>query len=206
MPPIILTCPTEEVILERFRRALADLWAFDRLLIERRLNQKTVAHRLAVYLERQFPGFHTDCEYSRNSRVQEATYDFPYMSRPRQKTLRRSLLGQGMSEQDADAATHAATATYPDIIVHYRDHNDLNLLVVETRLLGDARGWGGELDARDKLRRYSLRTDQGQFRYVVGLYVELGVTESGEDHCLVHQFRNGEDIGQVRWTPGDGGH
>lgn len=196
MSPVIPRCPDEQMILERFRRALADLWAFDRLLIERRLNPKSVTHRLAVYLERQFPGFHTDCEYNRNSRVQETTYDFPYMSRPRQKGLRRNLMRQGMSEQEADAATHAATSTYPDIIVHYRERSDLNLLVVETRMLGDVRGWGGELDAKEKLGRYSLCTEQGQYRYAVGLFVELGVTEAG-DHSLVQQFRNGEEVGRV---------
>ncbi len=196
MPPVVLQCPEEEVILQRFRRALADLWAFDRLLIERRLHQKTAVHRLAVYLERQFPGFHTDCEYSRNSRVDEPTYDFPYMSRPRQRDLRRNLMRQGLSEGEAEAATRTVTGAYPDIIVHYREENHLNVLVVEMRLLGDARGWGGVLDAREKLERYTLPGEAGLFRYAVGLLVELGVTGEG-DATTVHQFRDGQEVGRV---------
>lgn len=182
----------EEVILERFRRALAELWAFDRLLIERGLGQKTVAHRLAVYLERQFPGFHTDCEYSRNSRVDRDTYDFPSMSRPRQ---RRNPVRQGRSAEEAENAAPAPGA-YPDIIVHVREENHLNLLVVETRLLGDARGWGGVLDAREKLQHYTLQGEKGLYRYAVGLLVELGVT-AGRDHSVVHQFRDGQEVGRV---------
>ncbi|GBF08136.1 hypothetical protein DAERI_230027 [Deinococcus aerius] len=196
MPPVVLQCPEEEVILQRSQRALADLWAFDRLLIERKLNPKSLVHRLAVYLERQFPGFHTDCEYSRNSRVDEPTYDFPYMSRPRQRDLRRNLIRQGLSEPEAEAATQTVTGAYPDIIVHYREENHLNVLVVEVRLLGDARGWGSVLDAKEKLQRYTLPGEQGLFRYAVGLLVELGVTEGG-DHTAVHQFRDGREVGRV---------
>ncbi|WP_157465399.1 hypothetical protein [Deinococcus apachensis] len=196
MPPVVLQSPEEEVVLQRFGRALADLWAFDRPLIERRLNPKSLVHRLAVYLERQFPGFHTDCEYSRNSRVDEPTYDFPYMSRPRQRDLRKNLIRQGLSEAEAEAAAHSVTHAYPDIIVHYREENHLNVLVVEVRLLGDARGWGSMLDAKEKLQRYTLLGEQGLFRYAVGLLVELGVTEGG-DHTAVHQFRNGREVGRV---------
>ncbi|BDP40284.1 hypothetical protein DAETH_02530 [Deinococcus aetherius] len=196
MLPVVLECPEEAVILERFQRALAELWAFDRVLIERRLGQKTVTHRLAVYLERQFPGFHTDCEYSRNSRVDEDTYDFPSMSRPRQRDLRRNLVRQGLSEGEAEDAAHTVTHAYPDIIVHYREENHLNLLVVETRLLGDGRGWGGVLEAREKLQRYTLQGEKGLYRYAVGLLVELGVTEGG-DQSIVHQFRDGQEVGRV---------
>lgn len=196
MPPVELQCPEEEVILQRSQRALADLWAFDRLLIERRLHQKSVVHRLAVYLERQFPGFHTDCEYSRNSRVDEPTYDFPYMSRPRQRDLRRNLMRQGLSEQEAEAAAHTVTHAYPDIIVHSREENHLNVLVVEVRLLGDARGWGSVLEAREKLERYTLPGEAGLFRYAVGLLVELGLTEEG-DHTAVHHFRDGQEVGRI---------
>ncbi|WP_216325776.1 hypothetical protein [Deinococcus aestuarii] len=196
MPPVVLQCPEEEVILQRFHRALADLWAQDRVLIERRLGQKTVAHRLAVYLEWQFPGFHTDCEYSRNSRVDEDTYDFPSMSRPRQRDLRRNLARQGLGGGEVGAAAQRVTDAYPDIIVHYREENHLNLLVVETRLLGDARGWGGVLDAREKLQRYTLQGEEGLYRYAVGLLVELGVTAEG-DQSVVHQFRDGGEVGRV---------
>ncbi|WP_102125493.1 hypothetical protein [Deinococcus planocerae] len=195
MSPVVLQGPEEEVVLQRFRRALADLWAFDRVLIEHRLGQKTVAHRLAVYLERQFPGLHTDCEYSRNSRVED-TYDFPSMSRPRQRDLRRNLARQGLSGGEAGDAAQRVTDAYPDIIVHYREENHLNLLVVETRLLGDARGWGGVLDAKEKLQRYTLQGEEGLYRYAVGLLVELGVTEGG-DQSVVHQFRDGREVGRV---------
>ena len=184
--------PTEDVILERFRLALAELWAGDRVLIERQLNDATVAHRLAVYLERQFPGFHTDCQYNRNSRVLEDTYDFPYMSRTRQRDLRRNLLRQGLSEPEADAAAGAVAHAYPGIIVHLRENNDFNLLVVEVQIRGTRQGWSGEGDAKDKLRRYTLQGAEGQFRYALGLYVELGVNEQGEEVSVVEVYRDGE--------------
>lgn len=187
--------PTEDVMLERFRLALAELWARDRLLIERGLNEATVAHRLAVYLERQFSDFHVDCQYNRNSRVQESTYDFPYMSRTRQRDLRRNLMRQGLSEPEAEAATQVVAHAYPGIIVHLRERSDLNLLVVEVQIRGTRPGWSGEHDAKDKLRRYTLQGAEGQFRYSLGLYVELGVNEQGEEVSVVEVYRDGETVG-----------
>ncbi|SMB88887.1 hypothetical protein [Deinococcus hopiensis] len=194
MPSTSPDRPAEAVILEGFRLALAELWASDRLLIKRGLNEASVAHRLAVYLERQFPGLHVDCQYNRNSRVEESTYDFPYMSRTRQRDLRRNLMRQGLSEPEADAATGAVAHAYPGIIVHLRERSDFNLLVVEVQVKGTRQGWSGEHDAKDKLRRYTLQGSEGQFRYGLGLYVELSVNEAGEEVTVVEEFRNGERL------------
>lgn len=184
--------PTEDMILERFGLALAELWERDRVLIERGLNEASVAHRLAVYLERQFPGFQVDCSYNRNSRLDEPTYDFPYMSRTRQRDLRRNLMRQGLSEPEADAATEAVAHAYPGIIVHLRERSDFNLLVVEIQIRGARPGWSGEHDAKDKLRRYTVQGSEGQFRYSLGLYVELGVNEAGEEVSVVEAYRDGD--------------
>lgn len=186
----------EATIFQRFHHAVAELWARDRSLIERRLSELSVAHRLAVYLERQFPEFHTDCQYSRNSRVTESTYDFPYMTRPRQKEVRHNLLRQGMTQQEADAAAHMVTGGYPAIIVHRREENDLNLLVVELQLDGVRQAWGG-LNARDKLCRYTLQGERGLYRYAVGLYVQLGVTDDGEAYGVTELFRDGRSRGPL---------
>lgn len=190
MLPEVPQPPEEATVLQRVHLALADFWAFDRLLVERRLGRRTIAHRLAVYLERQFPGFHTDCEYSRNSRVDHMVYTFPHMSRPR----RRDLIRQGLTEQEAEAVTQVGEGAHPDIIVHVRERGDLNVLVVEVRLADDPRGWGGEREATEKLGRYTLQGEEGLFRYAVGLFVELGVTDGGEDHSVIRQFRDGREV------------
>lgn len=191
MPPEVPALPDETTVLQRVHSALADLWAHDRLLIERGVGRPSIVHRLAVALERQFPGFHTDVAYSRNSR-EEPAYNFPHLPRPRQQDLRRRLARQGLSE----AAPPAPAETYPDIIVHVRERGDLNVLIAEVCLLDDPRGWGGVLDARERLARYTLPGEEGLFRYGLGLLVELGLTAEG-DHTALYAFREGREVGRV---------
>lgn len=96
-----------------------------------------MTHRLALYLESEFPGWDVDCEYNRLG-------DAP-------KKLTRRL-----SEQ-VDAADTDAYTVFPDIVVHRRGEQ-LNLLVIEAKKLTSSRGLA---DDETKLLEY-----QAQFGYL----------------------------------------
>lgn len=68
-------------------------------------HEQAIAHRIAVYLERHFPSFHTDCEYNRR------------------KHKSKDLCPETPGE---------STKMRPDIIVHRRDTSD-NVLAVEMK-------------------------------------------------------------------------
>ena len=55
--------------LDRMRRAvrsaLHNLHASDHYLLEHGIHERAMSHRLAVYLELQFPGWDIDCEYNK---------------------------------------------------------------------------------------------------------------------------------------------
>ena len=53
-------------LLARVREALADLYRYDGELLSIDVQERTICHRLAIYLERRFPYWHVDCEYNRN--------------------------------------------------------------------------------------------------------------------------------------------
>lgn len=92
-------------IEERVQRALDILYARDGELLRNQVAEWSVAHRLAVYIEDQFPGWNVDCEFNRQG--------------PNGDIKRRGT-GEGVR---------------PDIIVHHRGRPETshNLLAVELK-------------------------------------------------------------------------
>jgi hypothetical protein len=90
---------------EYILHALDTLYARDAFLLEQDVGEWSIAHRLAVYLEQQLPGWNVDCEYNR----------------------------QG-SEQSTKKLT-AGGAVRPDIIIHHRGRvkREHNLLAIEIK-------------------------------------------------------------------------
>jgi hypothetical protein len=89
----------------------------DQSLLKNDVNERSITHKLAQYLEEEFPGWDVDCEYNR---------------------VGEDLVIKRMKRLDMDDErcrtddTHARTV-YPDIIVHHREKEDENLLVIEAK-------------------------------------------------------------------------
>jgi len=96
--------------LNKLVAALRQFYADETWLLEHDLGERTLTHRLAVYLEKQFPGWQVDCDYDR---LGERTLRLPH--------------GTIVSTDD-----HLAKSIYPDIVVHQRDIPN-NLLAIEVR-------------------------------------------------------------------------
>src|SRR5205814_4248312 len=93
-------------------RALKQFLAHDHYLLEFDVNERTVSHRLAVYLEKGLPKqWSVDCEYNRNLAKVKGLHPPP----------------DPIAWTDTKAKT-----VYPDIIVHKRGRPD-NLLVIEMK-------------------------------------------------------------------------
>ena len=86
-------------------RAMDILYARDSDLFSRDASEWAIAHRLAVYLERELPGWNVDCEYNR----------------------------QGPETNPKTKADESKIR--PDIVLHHRGRTELqhNLLVVELK-------------------------------------------------------------------------
>jgi hypothetical protein len=57
--------PPWDVVERGLRRCLERLIDRDCRLVQLGPSERAVAHRLAVYLEQEFPDWHVDCEYNR---------------------------------------------------------------------------------------------------------------------------------------------
>jgi hypothetical protein len=101
------TC-TDPDVCQAVIDALTEFLERDRYLLQVDASERSMAHRLGVYLERRFAGWNIDCEYNRDGH------------RPKEVHL----------GQEADS--EYGSRVLPDIIVHNRGSDD-NLLAVEIK-------------------------------------------------------------------------
>lgn len=96
--------------LSKLVTALEDFYAHEAFLLEKDLGERTLTHRLAVHVERRFPGWQVDCDYGRLG-----------------ERMLRLPRGTIVSTDDT-----LGKSIYPDIVVHQRAI-PLNLLAIELR-------------------------------------------------------------------------
>jgi len=96
-------------IEQKLSKAIDSLLKHDGFLLENNVNERSISHKLAEYLQKQFQGWNVDCEYNRKG---EAT-----------KTL------GGIENCSEEIRTDLV---FPDIIVHRRNTKE-NLLVIEIK-------------------------------------------------------------------------
>ena len=99
----------------RLKNAEEKLRKTDLFLLENDVNERSITHKLAQYLQEEFrQEWHVDCEYNRVGTELMA------------KKL--DLKAEPSCTDDTDAQT-----VYPDIIVHHRGNENQNLLVIEAK-------------------------------------------------------------------------
>lgn len=120
------TCRGEAALADAVIHAVQTLLDRDAYLLWADVNERTIAHRLAIYVEREFVGWDVDCEYNRDGH-----------------DPKEIAFGSG------DDAEHGSRVL-PDVIVHRRGTAD-NYVVFELKKSNNP-----ESDDRDfeKLRGY----------------------------------------------------
>lgn len=96
----------KEEVSRKVEEALRNFLKEDKYLLCENVNERSISHKLAEHLQKQFEDFDVDCEYNRHIGNVKRLRD-PY---------------------DLEAKT-----VYPDIIVHKRGIDNGNLLVIEIK-------------------------------------------------------------------------
>ena len=135
--------------LDKVVAALQEFYAHEALLFEKDLGERTITHRLAVHVEKHFPGWEVDCDYERLG----------------ERTLR---LPRGTIVSTDD---HFARSIYPDIVVHQRAIPN-NLLAIEVRKASNHQ----PLD-HDQHKLRALTDPHVWFAYWIGVLLTLGKTQ-----------------------------
>src|SRR5216117_1757682 len=108
---------TQEEIRQKVRIAIDTVVKKDRYLLEQDVNERSITHRLAMYLDAQFDGWNVDCEYNRINGEPKRLYSAE----------------EHLSASDEPLAADTKGRTvFPDIIVHHRGKRK-NLLVIEIK-------------------------------------------------------------------------
>lgn len=148
---------------EKVRRAVNN--SLDRVieedpeLLRYDVNERSITHRLAIYLDEELDGeWDIDVEYNRFGKED--------VSKKVSIEYLKSHIPDDQEPDDLDAKT-----VYPDIIVHSRGQRYENLLVIEAKKSGKS----VEYD-REKLTAY-----KGELRYKHGVLVTF---EGAEDDAI----------------------
>jgi len=99
----------EKEIKEKILTAIKALFNKDDFLLKNNVHERSISHRLGMYLQHLFPDWDVDCEYNK-------------------KGLKLKQL-EGIAECDEQKKTDRI---YPDIIIHKRNSSD-NLVVIEIK-------------------------------------------------------------------------
>jgi hypothetical protein len=142
----ILSGDIMQTDLNKVVTALSEFYAREAFLFEKDLGERTLTHRLAVYLEKQFQGWEVDCDYSRLG----------------DRTLR---LPKGTIVSTDD---HLGKSIFPDIVVHQREIPN-NLLAIEVRKASNH-----QPPEHDQHKLQALTDPHLWFAYGTGIYLVLG--------------------------------
>jgi hypothetical protein len=142
-----------------FVKVITKFLKLEPFILKENLNERTISHKLAEYLEMVFPNYDVDCEY--NKMPDEDAKEYV------NKTL--NLEVEGIESDDDKAVT-----VYPDIVVHKRGNNENNYLVIEVKKKEYA-----ETKRRGKEETYKtfdfrkLKAYTKQLNYTYGIYLEF---------------------------------
>jgi len=104
----MLSKPTPSEIIRKVDISIGKVLENDQFLLEIGVHERTVAHKLAEYLQLQFQYWHVDCEYNRDKHDVKKIIDLH------------------------NECKKSGDTVFPDIIIHERDKKN-NLLVIEMK-------------------------------------------------------------------------
>jgi hypothetical protein len=135
--------------LDKVVNATKEFYAREPFLLEKDLGERTLTHRLAVHMERQFDGWDVDCDYNR---LGERLLKLPH--------------GSIVSTDDG-----LGKSIFPDIVVHRRAVPE-NLIAIEVR-----KETNHQPVEHDHHKLRGLTDPHLWFAYRLGVFLILGKTQ-----------------------------
>lgn len=145
--------PMRELVESALNDSLDQLLRSDGDILAMDVNERSISHRFASYLEPFFKGWNVDCEYNRKH------------DDPKRLDIRR----RNVRSDDTQATT-----VFPDIIVHRRG-TDENFLVIEMKKTSSQ-----ESDDYDLEKLNAFKTQLG-YQFAVFVKVRTGANPAVED-------------------------
>lgn len=151
-----------KIIIEKLERCIEKLKKEDWYLIENNASERSIAHRLAVYLEGEFREYNIDCEYNINIEHQSGRKKIYLLKEEVEKYKSKN---QKIEDKEV--------SIFPDIIVHKRGVNTNNILVIEMKK--DTSTIEDNFD-RFKLEKFTATEDGDNLFYKLGCALKILTT------------------------------
>ncbi len=161
---------------------LDELFCKDYPLFVNDVSERAITHKLAEYIQKRFPDLNVDCEYNRNTALG-----------PRHakelRVEREEIVNHLVYNKDEEDLL--AISTYPDIIVHLRETNDKNLLVIEVKKKNSR-------VTRDhdykKLKAFTEINGDNPYHYQYGAFILLETENEELQKPEITWFAEGKEI------------
>lgn len=153
---------TEKEITQKIITAYNALLSRDSYLFLVGANERSLTHKLAEYLQQEFPEWNVDCEYNKNLYDEKVVTTWEQRRNELLATLEQEISDRrrNLIEKILDGGI----SVYPDIIIHHRGTNE-NLVVIEAKKSDFPTN---EDTDEEKLRAYLSEPDlQYQFAFKV---------------------------------------
>jgi hypothetical protein len=122
---------TEIEIKNKLNTALDKLYVKDWYLLEKSVHERSITHKLAEYLQVLFPDYDVDCEYNNDIDKRKTFISNDAMSKLKEELKKIDLNPE--SKNLLEEIKKLSKNFYPDIIVHKRNTNKHNVLIIEAK-------------------------------------------------------------------------
>jgi len=133
-------------------------------IIQNDINERTIVHKLAEYLQKEFSELNVDVEYNRDREEGK--------KKPKYATLIKSSFKKAyeisITKKIKIDKFMDKVSTYPDIIVHKRMSNEENTLIIEVKKKNNRTDW--EID-KYKLEALTRKRGDGGYGFLLGLHL-----------------------------------
>nr|WP_154892422.1 hypothetical protein [Paenibacillus xylanexedens] len=157
-------------VQQKVDKAITKLFERDLFLLINDLNERTIAHKCAIYLQEQFSEYDVDCEYNKNV-DEDRNKKMIYIVEKEYRKIKRikRAFSADIIEDDIE---YMALSIFPDIIVHKRGANLRNHLIVEIKKSTNNNLQEKAFDLK-KLECYTDKLRHNKLAYDFGVFVEF---------------------------------
>ncbi|OPX45118.1 hypothetical protein CLHUN_10050 [Ruminiclostridium hungatei] len=170
-------------IKRRINIAIDTLRVNDNYLLINDVNERSIAHKLAVYMEQTFGrDYDIDCEYNRNSgdikKIKMLVAKWVELYNP-----------SVIIEDDMLSGILVEKTVFPDIIVHKRGNPDENLLVIEVKKSTSSVNVDFDIE---KLKCYTEPGNKLNYKY--GAFIKFHTSTEQYQSPDIRYFKRGKEI------------
>lgn len=174
-------------IINKVNEGIKSLFKNDFWLLNNDLNERSITHKLAEYLQTHFIDYNVDCEYNGDiARANEGSRKKISAIWHVLRLANRLTVSELQNQNEDDIVQRLV---YPDIIIHKRGLIESNLCIIEVKKSTSQISEDYDII---KLNCYTSDTDQN-LNYDLGIFINFN-TSSNELKYSMKFFKNGEEV------------